>query len=116
MSEVNNGQLHSLKYVQIWQHARTVLERYAHKSIPYIVTVLKLKFWMELRIFSRQPQLCVRSTSFITILTDTFHCCLVLDTEIGMTKQNITHFTHCQSTLVSEIKILHTFASDMTQF
>jgi hypothetical protein len=52
------------------------------KEYPYIVNVLKLEFWMKLRIFYGQPHLRIRKMSVITILTDTFYCCLVLDTEI----------------------------------
>lgn len=66
------------------------------KGYPYIVNVLKLEFWMELRIYYLQPQFCFHKVSLITILTDTFHCCLVLDIELCMHKQNKTHFTHCQ--------------------
>jgi len=62
------------------------------KGYPYVVNVLKLEFWMELRIYYWQPQLCFRKMSVITILTDTY-CCLVLDSELDMHKQNTTHFT-----------------------
>jgi len=85
------------------------------QGYPYIVNVLKLEFSRELRI-NLQPQLCVHKMSLITILTDTFYCCLVLDTELHMHKQKKTHCTHCKTKLVSEIKNLHTFGSKVTHF
>jgi len=85
------------------------------QGYPYIINLLKLEFWMELRI-NRQPQLCVIKMTLITILNDTFYCCLVLDNEVDIHEHNKTHFTHCQTKLMSEIKMLHTFVSNVTHF